>query len=103
MTNLAFVPAHQLARLIRDRAISAVEPDAGWILFNLTGHPVVVIPIGQTQNGMPIGLQIVGHRCREMELLAIAQQLDEIIGDLRYPPAYYESPQDSKKITSVPH
>lgn len=27
--------------------------------FNLTGNPVVVIPIGQTQNGLPIGLQIV--------------------------------------------
>lgn len=71
--------------------------------FNLTGHPVVVMPIGQTQTGLPIGLQLVGHRWREMELLAIAQQLDEIIGDLRYPPAYYESPQDPKKIKSVPH
>jgi len=36
--------------------------------FNLSGHPAVVIPIGQTQNGLPIGLQIVGKRWREMEL-----------------------------------
>ncbi len=30
--------------------------------FNLTGHPVVVIPIGQTSYGLPIGIQIVGKR-----------------------------------------
>lgn len=39
--------------------------------FNLSGHPAVVIPIGQTQDGLPIGMQIIGKRWREMELLAI--------------------------------
>ncbi|MGB7441038.1 MAG: amidase [Coleofasciculaceae cyanobacterium] len=56
--------------------------------FNLTGHPVVVIPIGRTQTGLPIGMQIVGKRWREMELLAIAQQLTEIIGGFQSPPGY---------------
>lgn len=56
--------------------------------FNLSGHPAVVIPIGQTQNGLPIGMQIVGKRWREMELLAIAQKLDRIIGAFRNPPDY---------------
>ncbi|MGF1536227.1 MAG: amidase [Elainellaceae cyanobacterium] len=54
--------------------------------FNLTGHPVVVIPIGQTQSGLPIGLQVVGKRWRDMDLLAIAKDLDDIIGDLQRPP-----------------
>ena len=44
--------------------------------FSLTGHPVVVIPIGRTEDGLPIGMQIVGKRWREMELLAIARELD---------------------------
>lgn len=56
--------------------------------FNLTGHPVVVIPIGQTQTGLPIGMQIVGKRWKEMELLAIAQQLTEITGGFQRPPGY---------------
>jgi amidase len=51
--------------------------------FNLSGHPVIVIPIGQTQAGLPIGLQIVGKRWREMELLATAQEIDKAIGDFR--------------------
>ncbi|MFB2771666.1 amidase [Pelatocladus sp. BLCC-F211] len=56
--------------------------------FNLTGHPVVVIPIGQTKNGLPIGMQIVGKRWREMELLAIAQEINKVVGDFRHPSGY---------------
>jgi amidase len=56
--------------------------------FNLSGHPAIVIPIGQTQAGLPIGMQIVGKRWREMELLAIAQELDSVVGDFRQPSGY---------------
>ena len=58
------------------------------MLFNLTGHPVVVIPIGQTKNGLPIGMQIVGKRWKEMELLAIAEEIDRVVGSLNHPPGY---------------
>ncbi|MEH1858922.1 MAG: amidase [Nostoc sp.] len=56
--------------------------------FNLSGHPAVVIPIGQTHNGLPIGIQIIGKRWREMELLAIAQEIDKAVGDFRHPLGY---------------
>jgi amidase len=56
--------------------------------FNLTGHPVVVIPVGQTQTGLPIGMQIVGKRWKEIELLAIAQQITIITGFCQQPPGY---------------
>ncbi|MFQ4143809.1 amidase [Chlorogloeopsis sp. ULAP02] len=56
--------------------------------FNLSSHPAVVIPIGQTQNSLPIGLQIVGKRWREMELLAIAQELNQAIGNFKHPLGY---------------
>ena len=58
------------------------------ILLNLTGHPVVVIPIGQSKSGLPIGVQIVGKRWQDRELLAIARQIDEIAGDFQHPPGY---------------
>jgi amidase len=57
--------------------------------FNLSGHPAVVIPIGQTSNGLPIGMQIISKRWKEMELLAIAQQLDAVIGGFRSPLDYF--------------
>jgi amidase len=66
----------------------AVANGAYSMPFNLSGHPAVVIPIGQTHNGLPIGMQIVGKRWREMELLAIAQELDKVVGDFRHPSGY---------------
>ncbi|MBV8883346.1 MAG: amidase [Chroococcidiopsidaceae cyanobacterium CP_BM_RX_35] len=59
--------------------------------FNLTGHPVVVVPIGNTQSGLPIGMQIVGKRWREMELLTISQKLMEVVGQFQLPPGYSSS------------
>lgn len=66
----------------------AVANGAYTMPFNLSGHPAVIIPIGQTQNGLPIGMQIVGKRWHEMELLAIAQDLDRVIGGFREPLGY---------------
>ncbi len=57
-------------------------------IFNLTGSPVVVIPIGYTKSGLPIGVQVVGKRWRDMELLGMAGELDKAAGQYRRPPAY---------------
>jgi amidase len=57
-------------------------------VFNLTGSPVVVIPIGYTKDGVPIGVQIVGKRWHDMELLGFAQQIDEVAAAFRNPPGY---------------
>ena len=66
----------------------AIANGAYLMPLNLTGHPVVVIPIGYTQTGLPIGMQIVGKRWKEMELLAIAQKIDKAIGAFQHPPGY---------------
>jgi amidase len=66
----------------------AVANGAYTMPFNLSGHPAVVIPIGRTQNSLPMGLQIVGKRWREMELLAIAESIDSLIGEFRQPGRY---------------
>lgn len=66
----------------------AVANGAYTMPFNLSGHPAVVIPIGQTEEGLPIGLQLVGKRWREMELLTIAQEFDKVVGNFQHPPGY---------------
>jgi amidase len=43
--------------------------------FSLTGHPVVVLPAGTAQDGMPVGVQLVGKRGSDRTLLALARQL----------------------------
>ncbi len=57
-------------------------------VFNLTGSPVVVIPIGYTKDGIPIGVQVVGKRWHDMELLGFAQQLDEVADAFRNPTGF---------------
>jgi amidase len=46
-------------------------------IFNLTGNPVVVVPISQSSDGLPIGIQIVSKRWSDMELLGIAEMLSD--------------------------
>jgi aspartyl-tRNA(Asn)/glutamyl-tRNA(Gln) amidotransferase subunit A len=42
-------------------------------LFNLTGHPAVVLPCGIGSDGMPVSLQLVGRFMEDQRLLAIAR------------------------------
>lgn len=57
-------------------------------VFNLTGSPVVVIPIGYTKDGLPIGVQIVGKHWHDRELLNYAKQIDLAAKAYRRPPGY---------------
>ncbi|MEF8903256.1 MAG: amidase [Haloarculaceae archaeon] len=50
-----------------------------WMLawpFNMTGHPVVCVPAGLTDEGLPVGLQVVGSRFSESGLLAIGKAFE---------------------------
>lgn len=40
--------------------------------FSLTAPPIIVIPIGKTPKGLPLGLQVVGRRMHEYDLLKYA-------------------------------
>jgi amidase len=42
-----------------------------WV-FNVTGHPVVCVPAGLTDDGLPVGVQLVGKRYSESDLLSVA-------------------------------
>lgn len=55
--------------------------------FNLTGHPVVTIPIGLDSDGLPIGVQIAGSLWSESRLLGIARALVDTIEPIGHPSA----------------
>lgn len=56
--------------------------------FNLSGHPVVVLPAANSREGLPIGLQVVGRRWGEGRLLAIAKTLSQVTEGYQRPPGY---------------
>lgn len=53
-----------------------------------SGHPIVVIPIGQTKNGMPVGVQIHARKWTDDKLLSVSK-LFEAIADQRQSPDKY--------------
>src|SRR5215210_2052576 len=49
--------------------------------WNLTGQPSISVPAGRSDDGLPIGMQLVGRRGEEAMLLSLAAQLE---GELRW-------------------
>jgi amidase len=45
-------------------------------LFNVTGQPAISLPLSQREDGLPIGVQLVGQPAREGDLLALAAQVE---------------------------
>jgi aspartyl-tRNA(Asn)/glutamyl-tRNA(Gln) amidotransferase subunit A len=48
-------------------------------LFNLTGHPAISIPCGRTADGLPVGVQLVGHHGRTDALVQVALACDALL------------------------
>ena len=44
--------------------------------WNLTGQPALAIPAGTSDDGMPVGVQLVGRKGEDATLLALAAQLE---------------------------
>lgn len=54
-------------------------------VFNLTGHPVVTLPLTKAKNNLPIGVQLVGSLWEDMRLLNSAETLSDIIDSIGKP------------------
>src|SRR5690606_9262839 len=53
--------------------------------FNLSGHPGVSLPVGLSDEGMPIGMQLVGRPESEFDLLRAAMALSGAFSLPAYP------------------
>lgn len=56
--------------------------------FNLLGNPAVVVPVSQTAEGLPVGVQIVGRPWAEEEVLSVAAALQQEGSGWREPPIH---------------
>lgn len=58
-----------------------IEPLRGWVLtqpFNFSGHPVASIPAGFTDDGLPVGMQLVGRRHADANVLAASAAFERV-------------------------
>lgn len=79
----------------RQRRYSTPEKEIGQFeammpatLFNLLGMPALTIPFGRDEDGMPVGIQIVGRPWDEELLLELAVRMEETRGPFGGPPGY---------------
>ena len=60
-----------------------------WIRFaTLAGLPATVAPVGQTRNGLPVGMQIIGPMWEDGTPIEFAAQLSALVGGFESPPGY---------------
>ena len=81
LTPTMSVPAFQVGQFPRVIDGQSVDPRLGYMpytpVFNLTGQPAASVPCGFTEDGMPIGLHIVGRRGEEETVLRASAAFEE--------------------------
>jgi amidase len=82
-------PLYKKDFLVDDKPVKYYAANASYSsIFDLTGNPVVVMPVGYTKEGLPVGIQVVGQRWHDMELLNVSGQLDKIANAYKRPPGF---------------
>jgi amidase len=58
------------------RRVFTFSPFTVW--FNITGQPAIVLPLGQTDSGLPLSVQLVARYGDEATLFRLASQLEAV-------------------------
>ena len=76
LTPVAPNPAFKLGEKVNDPVAMYLE-DVMSVPLNLAGVPGLTIPAGETKDGLPIGLQLVGPRRSDKSLIEFSKELTE--------------------------
>jgi Asp-tRNA(Asn)/Glu-tRNA(Gln) amidotransferase A subunit family amidase len=71
---------------IEAKSVSYLDAWSYTEFFNLLGNPAIVIPASQSQDGLPIGVQLVGRPWEEEQVLAAAAILEKNLPSWKIPP-----------------
>ena len=59
----------------------AIDPLIGWCmtyLINFIGYPAATVPAGLAENGLPVGMQIVGKRYADADVIAASAEFERL-------------------------
>jgi amidase len=73
---------------VDDREIPYKDQSAWSSIATLTGLPSTAMPIGLSDEGLPIGIQIIGPRLEDRTPIAFAQAMEREFGGFVAPPAF---------------
>ena len=76
LTPVSPNPAFKLGEKVNDPVAMYLE-DLMSVSLNLAGVPGLAIPAGETREGLPIGLQLVGPRRSDKNLIQFSKELEE--------------------------
>ncbi len=76
LTPVAPNPAFKLGEKVND-PVSMYLEDVMSVPINLAGIPSLAIPAGETKNGLSIGLQLLGPRRSDKNLINFSKELEE--------------------------
>lgn len=71
---------------IGDKTIEYLDAWSYTEWFNLLGNPAAVIPVNQSREGLPVGVQIVGRPWEEERVLSVAAIIERELGRGKAPP-----------------
>ncbi|OTB12318.1 hypothetical protein K445DRAFT_25890 [Daldinia sp. EC12] len=56
-------------------------------LASVIRHPAISVPVGFTEDGLPVGMELIGLEHQEQHLLELAYGIETIVGGRKAPPA----------------
>jgi aspartyl-tRNA(Asn)/glutamyl-tRNA(Gln) amidotransferase subunit A len=69
-----------------ERFASPIHAVAFTYPFNMTGHPAATVRAGFSDDGLPVGLQLVAERGRDALLLQVARAWERVRPNDEWPP-----------------
>ncbi len=82
-------PAFGIAERMND-PLSMYLNDIFTVTVNMAGLPGISVPAGISQQGTPLGLQLIGKAFDEATLLRTGQIIEQAAGDLPTPPSWWK-------------
>ena len=91
--TVAFPHDHKGTLLTRSMEINGQEKpmlnNMAWTYMAIvSGLPATVAPIGLSESGLPVGVQIIGARFEDRTTIAFARGLSELVGGFVAPPGF---------------